>query len=405
MTIFVAICGVLGTLFSLYYLFASFFGLLLKKRVPTSQQPPRSRIAAVVAARNEAAVIGALVRSLLEQDYPRELFDVYVVPNNCTDDTEAAALAAGAKVLRVDGPIRSKGEALGGAFSQLSAMGGYDAYCVFDADNLVDKGFLRAVNDALASGCHVAQGFRDSKNPYDSWVAGGMAAFFWFLSRFYNESRSRLGLSCHLNGTGYMVSDEAIRAIGWNTHTLTEDVEFTAQCALKGFKVGWMPDARIYDEQSPSFRVSCTQRRRWTAGSLQCMRRYVGRLLAKRTMPAFDMLMLLLGNLMFVIGPVPGVVSAVRVAPLLAHHPGRILALALCGAAYYLACCGCAALLYHAEGRLNRRALPGVFAFPVFLVSWLPINVVACLTPPPRWKEIRHERVIDRPDNGERQAS
>ena len=54
---------------------------------------------------------------------------------------------------------------------------------------------------------------------------------------------------------------------------------------------------------------------------------------------------------------------------------------------------------------MNRRALPGVFAFPVFLVSWLPINLVACLTPPPRWKEIRHERVIDRPDNEEIQAS
>ena len=35
-------------------------------------------------------------------------------------------------------------------------MGAYDAYCVFDADNLVDRGFFRAVNDVLASGCHVA---------------------------------------------------------------------------------------------------------------------------------------------------------------------------------------------------------------------------------------------------------
>ena len=399
MPIAVSVCGVLCTLFTFYYIITCAAGVLFKKRVPTPRRAPEKRIAAVIPARNEAAVIARLVESLLGQDYPRELFDVYVIPNNCSDDTEAVARAAGAKILTVEGPIRSKGDVLRGAFGQLAGTGRYDAYCVFDADNLVDAGFFAAVNDALLAGYRAAQGFRDSKNPYDGWVSGSMSVFYWFMSRFYNDSRARLGMSCHLNGTGFMVSDEAIREIGWDTHSLTEDLEFTGLCALHGFRVGWMPDARIYDEQTSDFWTSCVQRRRWTAGSLQCMRRYVPRLLKKHSLACVDMAVLYLGNLMCIIGLVPAVGTALGLLPFFISSPWRILALVLLLAAYYLACCAAAALLYHAEGRLNRRSLAGIFGFPIFMVSWMPVNWVACFTPPPRWKEIRHTRGMDRPDH------
>ena len=401
MPIVVSICGVLCTLFTIYYAVTSVGGVLLRKARPLPKGPAQKRIAALIPARNEAAVVSKLVESLLAQDYPRALFDIYVIPNNCQDDTEAVARAAGAEILHVDGPIRAKGDVLRGAFAQLSAMGKYDAYCVFDADNLVDRLFLKTANDALLAGYHVAQGFRDSKNPFDNWVSGSMSAFFWFMSRFYNESRARLGMSCHLNGTGFMVSDEVIRAIGWDTHTLTEDLEFTALCALHGYKIGWMPEARIYDEQTTSFWVSCVQRRRWTAGSLQCMRRYVPRLLKKHSLASLDMSMLFMGNLLCIIGLVPAIGTALGLLPFFISHPWRILALVLLGAVYYLICCGGAALMYHWENRLNRRSLPGIFGVPSFLVTWMPINMYACLTPPPRWKQIRHDRSMDKPDAGE----
>ena len=404
MQIVVSICGVICTLITIYYAITSLAGVLFCKRRERAKQVPQKRIAAIIPARNEALVIGKLVESLMRQKYPRELFDVYVVPNNCNDDTEAAARAAGAKILTVTGEIRTKGDVLRQAFAQLSADGGYDAYCVFDADNLVAQGFFQAVNDALLDGCHVAQGFRDSKNPYDNWVSGSMSAFFWFMSLCYNESRNRLGINCHLNGTGFMVSDEAIRAIGWNTHTLTEDLEFTALCALHGYKVGWMPDARIFDEQTTSFWTSCVQRRRWTAGSLQCMRRYVPRLIGKGNMAGFDMAVLFLSNLMGIIGIIPAIGTALGMLPFFISHPWRIMALVLLYVVYYLVVCAGGALMYKLMGKLNRRALPGIFGFPIFLVTWMPINIYTCLTPPPKWKEVKHTRGIDRPDDGKGQG-
>ena len=400
MRIVVSICGVFCTLITIYYAVTSLFGVVFCKRRERAKMPPQKRIAAIIPARNEELVIGKLVESLLRQDYPRALFEVYVVPNNCDDDTAGAARAAGARILNVTGTVRTKGDVLRQAFAQLTGTGKYDAYCVFDADNLVGQGFFRAVNDAVLDGCQVAQGFRDSKNPFDNWVSGSMSVFFWFMSACYNESRNRLGISCHLNGTGFMVSDEAIRSIGWDTHSLTEDLEFTALCALKGYKVGWMPEARIYDEQTTSFKTSCVQRRRWTAGSLQCMRRYVPRLIGKGSVACWDMAVLFLGNLMCIIGIVPAIGTALGMLPFFISHPWRILALVLLGVVYYLVICAGGAMMFKLQGKLNRRALPGIFGLPIFLATWMPINIYACLTPPPRWKEVRHVRSIDRPDDG-----
>ena len=75
---------------SLWFLAVALFALRKPKRYAVCA--PRTRFACLVAARNEEAVIGALVESLKKQDYPDALYDIFVIPNNCTDDTESEAL-------------------------------------------------------------------------------------------------------------------------------------------------------------------------------------------------------------------------------------------------------------------------------------------------------------------------
>ncbi|NLG25866.1 MAG: glycosyltransferase, partial [Clostridiales bacterium] len=94
------------------------------------RRAPQSRIAVVIPARNERAVVGQLVRSLMNQDYPRELYDVFVVPNNCSDDTADVAAEAGATILDCTVPVRSKGEVMRFAVDRL-LPGGYDGFVVF----------------------------------------------------------------------------------------------------------------------------------------------------------------------------------------------------------------------------------------------------------------------------------
>ena len=110
-------------LYAVYFGVVALFGL--RKKLPAAPQAkPEKRFALVVAARNEAAVIGHLVDSLYGQDYPRELYEVIVAPNNCTDDTAGAARRAGAFVYeRFDQVHKGKGYAMDYLFRRLKEEG------------------------------------------------------------------------------------------------------------------------------------------------------------------------------------------------------------------------------------------------------------------------------------------
>ena len=172
MNIWIAVLSAITLAYGAYYVIIGILGSLRKRRVIPSARP-RKKLAVLIAARNEEGVIGECVASLKAQRYPDRLYDIYVFPNNCTDDTAGAAERAGARVICPDVPIHSKGDVLFFAFERLlSAPEHYDGYLIFDADNIVDEQFLKRANDALLSGVHAAQGYRDSKNPHANWISG-----------------------------------------------------------------------------------------------------------------------------------------------------------------------------------------------------------------------------------------
>ena len=97
--------GVVMALWGLWYLAGGAF--CWKKAEDYGWHPARTKFAVLIAARNEELVIGPLINSLLTQNYPPELYDIWVIPNNCTDNTALAARSFGAKVLEFPGQAHS----------------------------------------------------------------------------------------------------------------------------------------------------------------------------------------------------------------------------------------------------------------------------------------------------------
>lgn len=394
---------ILGGISALYGIWFALIALLGAFRpLPARKHfAPQKRFAVLIPARNEAGVVGFLIKSLLRQAYPASLFQVIVIPNHCTDDTAQAARAAGARVLECAEPTHCKGDVLRFAFRALASEN-FDGYCILDADNLAASGFLSAANDALCQGMEIAQGYRDSKNPSDSWVAGDTSLFFWMMSRFYNRARSALGMSAALNGTGIVLSRALVERMGWNTCSLTEDLEFSAQCALNGVKIGFLPDAVIYDEQPVGLKDSMVQRRRWFSGTIQCFRHYGLLLLRTGSLQAMDMLAVFSGCVVQALGLISGLLTAVQLILGLWEGTLQVQGLLLSGAGMalmaYLACALFAWILCLLEKKGGRRKWSAILMFPLFLVTWLPANVWALFTPPPAWKPIAHVRATDRPE-------
>lgn len=266
---------------SLYYLFISFFGIWKKK--DTYETTEKKSFALLIAAHNEELVIQAIIESLQKLDYPKELYDIFVIADNCTDQTAAKARAKGAYVCeRFNKTKRGKGYALEWMFGKLFEMEKkYDGVVVFDADNLASKNFLKEINKKMCKGFKVVQGYLDSKNPVDTWITGSYSISFWTSNRMFQLSRSNLGLSNQLGGTGFCIDVEVLKQLGWGATCLTEDLEFSCKLVLNGYRVGWAHDAVIYDEKPLTLAQSWWQRKRWMQGFTDVAHRYFFKLIKK----------------------------------------------------------------------------------------------------------------------------
>ena len=388
------------TIFWLYQVLVSLCSLVKLKEKPLKVKKDH-RFMAIIPAHNEEAVVANLIESLKQQTYNKELYDIYVIADNCTDNTAKVAREAGAIVYeRFDETKKTKGYALNWFLQQkIKEDAPYDAFFVFDADNIVDKNFIKNMNKKLCQGEDVVQGYRDIKNPSDNWITAGYAIFYWQMHRFYHLARYNLGLSPLLNGTGFMVKFDVVKPQGWDTVTLTEDIEFSLKRIIKGKKLGWATDAIVYDEQPTGFKQSWSQRSRWTVGHMQCIKTYTKQLAvaAKENKNMMN-----LDGLLYIVGSIPMFVitllllfsnfimynsAAITTAELVKNIlfylvPTFVLPIFVGMFAMWL------------DGRKIKPMLKGLLCYPLFLLTWILINFKCLFVRNVTWEKINHVRNI-----------
>lgn len=370
----------------IYYTVTSIFGLLEKLRNKKDKlYTPEKRFAIFIPAHNEEVVISNIVENLKGINYPKELYDVFVVADNCTDKTADTAAKAGAQVLiRFNNTDKGKGHALKWAFDTVlySNYNGYkyDAAVIFDADNLVAKDFLWEMNNKLCAGHKVVQGFIDSKNPNDSWITLAYSVSFWSVNRLFQSARCFLGLSNEIGGTGFCMDVQVLKKMGWEATSLAEDLEFTAKLVLNGFKVAWAPNAVIYDEKPLTLMQSWKQRRRWMQGFADVCSRYFFDLLKKGikegNLAAIDCAIYTLQPYVLILG---GIMMLLPFANIL-FFDGDLFILTTNVSAAFFFYIGLIQLLLLpvsliVEKRFTMKMLLYYPAYAVFCLTWIPIAI------------------------------
>ncbi|MDR3565844.1 MAG: glycosyltransferase family 2 protein [Negativicutes bacterium] len=265
--------------FTLYYFVIAFFGIW--RRHETKILTPQKNFAVIIAAHNEENVICQLLENIHVINYPKEMFDIFVVADNCKDRTAELARGAGAIVYeRFNLEQRGKGYAMEWIFAKIFRLKRkYDGIVVFDADNLVHPNFLLEMNNRLCKGEKIIQGYLDAKNPNDTWISGTFAISFWVVNHIWHLAKYNLGLSSVLGGTGMCIATDVLQEFGWGATCLTEDMEFTMKVLLRGIPTTWAHDAIVYDEKPLTFKQSWHQRKRWAQGHFDVASRYIPRLL------------------------------------------------------------------------------------------------------------------------------
>ena len=391
----------LTTIFWIYQILISLCSLVKLKDKPLLINK-KHRFMAIIPAHNEENVIANLLDSLNNQNYDKDLYDVYVIADNCTDNTAKIAKEKGAIVYkRFDAENKTKGAALDWFLQQkIKENAPYDALFIFDADNIVDKNFIVNMNKKLCQGEEVVQGYRDIKNPTDNWISGGYALFYWSMHRLYHLARYNIGLSPNLNGTGFMVKFDIIKEDGgWKTETLTEDIEFSLQRIVKGKKLGWATDAIVYDEQPTNFSQSWNQRSRWSTGHIQCIAKYT-KPLAKsvkenKTLLNFDGLLYLLGTFPMLIISLIVMLSnfIMYYANVLTPMEFAVNILMYLIPTFLFPTLTSIFVMF-LEKRPIKPMAKVILCYPLFTASWLLINIKCLFKKETTWKKIEHVRDI-----------
>ena len=393
-----AILGVMSVFFTLYGIYYGFTALFafLKPKKEKDDDSTKNKFSIIIAARNEEAVIGNLIDSLKAQNYDQDKYEINVIVNNSTDNTYKVAKEHGAKVNKCKVAVKSKGDVLQYVFKEFKKKD-FDAYVVFDADNVVHPDFLLHMNRSLNNGYKVAQGFRDGKNYQDNWISGCYTLFYYLQNFFFNLSRKKINSSASINGTGFMIRKDFIENLNFIPETLTEDVELTTACAVANEKIDFVKDAITYDEQTTDFKVSLIQRLRWSKGNLQCWKKYhrdlVKGFIKNHNLACVDMYLNNLAAFIQVMSIVVVIIGLVERMVTTKIVFSIIGVMSLLVSYLFIVIITLFVTIYNKKS--VAAMLPSLILFALFIITWFPINIVSIFKKDVKWQQIEHNKNIN----------
>ena len=356
------------------------------------------RLAVLICARNEEAVILDLLTSLAGQSYPKDRFKVFVMADNCSDRTAEIARSSGAVVYeRFNSALPGKGYALRELLKRINEdyEDEFEAFLVFDADNILKKDFLEQMNISYCRGNRLIASYINSKNYESNWISAGYSLYLLRKNRFLNNARQLLGISSAINGTGFLFSREILNE--WPYHTLTEDIEFTVDQVARRRRIAYCGKAMLYDEQPTTLKQSFYQRLRWSKGYLQVIGRYSMKLMegiVRGDFSCFDMLNTILSAYgLSMISLLVNTLSLLCLVLLKQDTASFVNGLLIDMIRSYLCLYLTGLLTVIAEWK-NIDASPVdkiryTFTFPIFLATYVPIAFCA-LFAKVSWVPIRH---------------
>jgi cellulose synthase/poly-beta-1,6-N-acetylglucosamine synthase-like glycosyltransferase len=238
------------------------------------------RLAVVVPAHNEAALIARCVASIAASARSAGQCDIFVVADNCTDETAVLASEAGARVLvRRNAELRGKGYALRLAFDELQKEG-FEAFLVVDADSIVCSNLVSETKRRLCAGSMAVQCRYRISNCDASIRTRLMDVAFLAFNVLRPKGRSNWGLSAGILGNGFALRSELLRKVPWDAASIVEDLEYHVRLVSAGERVDYVDEATVFGETPAGGEAARAQRSRWEGGRLRMAKEWAPKLAA-----------------------------------------------------------------------------------------------------------------------------
>lgn len=263
-------------LISLVILIYSFLVTIKNNNYP-KKTTSQGKNCILIPARNESKVIEDLLISIENQTQKIESKDVYVIVETPKDKTVDIVKKHKMNIVyRKDLTKKRKGYALDDAIKEiLRENKHYSAYFIFDADNILDKNYIKEMQKSINEGYDIGISYRNTKNS-KTLVAASSALTFSMINTIGNTFKNKYSNNLTISGTGYYIKGSLLEELeGFPFNTLTEDYELTLYSTLNNITTTYNEKAIFYDEQPDSFKVSIVQRTRWVKGYFEARKKYI----------------------------------------------------------------------------------------------------------------------------------
>lgn len=251
--------------------------IMLKNTNYPQKEKNGHNYAILIPARNESLVIEKLLISIENQTKKIKPEDVYVIVETKKDKTVSIVEKHKMTIVyRKNLNKKRKGFALDDAIKEiLKSNKKYDAYFIFDADNILDKNYIKEMTKSFDEGYDIGIGYRNTKNS-KNLVSAASALTFSMINTIGNKRKSKYTNNLIISGTGYYIKGTIIESWkGFPFNSLTEDYELSLYSILNNLTTTYNDSAIYYDEQPEIFDVTIIQRSRWVKGYFDARRNYI----------------------------------------------------------------------------------------------------------------------------------
>lgn len=391
-----------------YLLIKEYIVALKGSKVTLKRIYDNPSLAVLIPARDESKVISNLIDSIEKQTFKIDSKDIYIIVESKKDKTVDIAKERNINIIYRKNLTnrRRKGYALDDAIKEiLRKKKHYDAYFIFDADNVLDRNYFKEMVKSYKKGYDIGIGYRNTKNGNSSIFSACSSLTFSMINTFSNNYKMKHNLTLTVSGTGFYIKGKILEELGgYPFNSLTEDYEFTLYATLNDLTSTYNMKAKYFDEQPTDYNTTIKQRTRWVKGYFDSRRKYYPLLKNKATRKDNNYPSVYIT----LVGVKPYVLLVISVILYLANLTYRIISnsivkvevytlllqfLVIVLAIYIVLLIFTGILLIKEKDnlRLNRKMkIKSLFFNPLFLASYVKCLYLALKNKDLAWEKIEH---------------
>lgn len=388
------VCFILITI-GIIWLLVDYILSYFNSNVP-KEKNNKGKFAILIPARDESKVIEELLNSILNQTRKINSDDVYVIVEEESDKTVEIVKNKNMNIVfRHDLTKKRKGYALDDAIKEiLEQKKHYDAYFIFDADNVLDKDYIKNMEEAYEDGYDIGIGYRNTKNGNDSVIAAASSLTFSMINTLGNEHKMKCNNTLTISGTGFYIKGDIVEKLGgYPFNSLTEDYELTLYATLNDLTTTYVKDAIFFDEQPVKYNITINQRTRWIKGFFEARKKYIPLLLKKEINKNFS------SSFHQIMGVNPYILLIIGLLGILLINYFNVKNTIILILFVYLIMVLITSIMVLKENTYlninNKMKIKVILYNPIFLTTYIICLFKAILNKDVKWLKIEHSKSLD----------